>query len=136
VGASGAAMMCMGGLSAGWLQDLLIGLSFSLGAVVFPLGSALIGEITPPAQRGAMLGITNSIHTLAGLLAPMMMGRIIDACASPAIGFRMGFMMNGAMVVVLGSAAAALIDPRADLARFGRETPRFIPNRSAMSDDA
>ena len=136
VGASGAAMMCMGGLSAGWLQDLLIGLSFSLGAVVFPLGSALIGEITPPAQRGAMLGITNSIHTLAGLLAPMMMGRIIDACASPAIGFRMGFMMNGAMVVVLGSAAAALIDPRADLARFGRETPRFIPNRNAMSDDA
>src|SRR3984957_2587412 len=125
--AGGVFMICIPGLSAGWMQDLLIGLSFSIGAVIFPLGSALIGEITPPAQRGAMLGITNSIHTLAGLLAPMMMGRIIDACASPAIGFRMGFMMNGAMVVVLGSVAAALIDPKADLARFARERPRSIP---------
>ena len=125
--AGGVFMICIPGLSAGWMQDLLIGLSFSIGAVIFPLGSALIGEITPPAQRGAMLGMTNSIHTLAGLLAPVMMGRIIDACASPSIGFRMGFMMNGAMVVVLGSVAAALIDPQADLARFARERPRSIP---------
>ncbi len=117
---SGAAMMVMVGIRTGLLQDLLIGLSFSIGAVIFPLGSALIGEITPPTQRGAMLGITNSVHTLAGLLAPVMMGHIIDASAGPAAGFRIGYLMNGVMVIAFGCAAAVLVDPQADLKRFAR----------------
>ena len=112
---SGACMIWMG-----LLQDLLIGLSFSIGAVIFPLGSALIGEITPPMQRGAMLGITNSVHTLAGLVAPVVMGHIIDAYASSSSGFRIGYLMNGIMVIVLGSVAAVLINPQADLVRFAR----------------
>jgi MFS transporter, ACS family, D-galactonate transporter len=121
--ASGACMIWMIGIRTGLLQDLLIGLSFSIGAVIFPLGSALIGEITPPMQRGAMLGITNSVHTLAGLVVPVMMGHIIDAYASSATGFRMGFLMNGAMVIAFGGAAAVLINPQADLASFARRTP-------------
>ena len=116
----GACMIGMVGIQTGLLQDLLIGLSFSIGAVIFPLGSALIGEITPAAQRGAMLGITNSVHTLAGLAAPVIMGHIIDACASPAIGFRVGYVTNGIMVVIFGSIAAVLINPQADRIRFAR----------------
>jgi ACS family D-galactonate transporter-like MFS transporter len=117
---SGACMIWMVGVRAGPLQDLLIGLSFSIGAVIFPLGSALIGEITPPVQRGAMLGITNSVHTLAGLVAPVVMGHIIDAYTSPATGFRIGYLLNGVMVIVFGSVAAVLINPQADLVRFAR----------------
>jgi MFS family permease len=117
---SGASMIWMVGIRTGLLQDLLIGLSFSIGAVIFPLGSALIGEITPPMQRGAMLGITNSVHTLAGLVVPVMMGHVIDAYASPATGFRIGYLMNGIMVIAFGSVAAVLINPEADLLRFAR----------------
>jgi MFS transporter, ACS family, D-galactonate transporter len=128
---SGACMICMVGMPAGLLQDLLIGLSFSIGAVIFPLGSALIGEITPPMQRGAMLGITNSVHTLAGLTAPVVMGHIIDAYASPGTGFKIGYLMNGVMVIALGSAAAVLINPKADLGRFARRarSSAALPNR-------
>jgi ACS family D-galactonate transporter-like MFS transporter len=117
---SGASMIWMVGVRAGVLQDLLIGLSFSIGAVIFPLGSALIGEITPPMQRGAMLGITNSVHTLAGLVAPVVMGHIIDAYASPAVGFRIGYVLNGVVVIAFGAVAAVLINPKADLVRFAR----------------
>jgi hypothetical protein len=67
-----------------------------------------------------MLGITNSIHTLAGLVAPVVMGHIIDAYAGSATGFRIGYLMNGVMVIAFGSAAAVLINPRADLVRFAR----------------
>jgi MFS transporter, ACS family, D-galactonate transporter len=117
---SGACMICMVGVQPGLLQDLLIGLSFSIGTVIFPLGSALIGEITPPMQRGAMLGIANSVQTLAGLAVPVMMGYIIDAYASSATGFRVGYVMNGVMVIALGGVAAVLINPQADMARFAR----------------
>lgn len=118
--ASGASLIWMAGLQSGMLKVFLIGLSFSIGNVIFTLGSTLIGEIAPPTQRGAMLGITNSIHTLAGLCAPWVMGRIIDVSDNPATGFRNGYVSTGVMVIALGSLAAILIHPRADLRRFER----------------
>ncbi len=117
---SGASMIWMAGLSSGVLKIFLIALSFSIGNVIFTLGSTLIGEIAPPTQRGAMLGITNSVHTLAGLCAPWVMGRIIDASGNPATGFRTGYVFTGVMVIVLGSLAAILIHPQADLRDFER----------------
>lgn len=123
VATSGASLIWMAGLQSGMLKILLIGLGFSIGNVIFTLGSTLIGEITPPTQRGAMLGITNSIHTLAGLCAPWVMGRIIDGSGNPATGFRMGYVFTGVMVITLGSLAAILIHPRADLRRFERRLP-------------
>jgi MFS family permease len=116
--AGGASMICMARLEMGSLKVLLIGLGFSLGSVIFTLGSTLIGEISPPSQRGAMLGITNSVHTLAGLCAPFIMGLIVDVGANPAAGFRAGFTDAGLLVVAAGIVAALLIDPQADLREF------------------
>jgi ACS family D-galactonate transporter-like MFS transporter len=131
---SGAAMIWMVGIRPGLSQDLLIGLTFSIGAVIFPLGSALIGEITPPLQRGAMLGITNSVHTLAGLIAPVVMGRIIDVYGSPATGFRVGYVLNGVMVIACGGLAAVLINPRADIVRFARRARLTAPGSNSESN--
>jgi hypothetical protein len=65
-----------------------------------------------------MLGITNSIHTLAGLCAPYVMGLIVDVGANPEAGFRTGYLCAGALVAAAGLLAAALIHPQADLRRF------------------
>jgi len=51
------------------------------------------------------------------------MGRIIDGSGNPATGFRMGYVFTGVMVITLGSLAAILIHPRADLRRFERRLP-------------
>ena len=59
----------MANAGVGTLEVLLIGVCFSIGSVIFTLGTTLIGEISPLAQRGAMLGMANSVHTLAGLRA-------------------------------------------------------------------
>jgi MFS family permease len=104
----------------GILEIALVGLSCSIGSVIFTLGTTLIGEISPPSQRGAMLGITNSIHTLAGLCAPFLMGLLVDIDADPIAGFRTGYLYAGALVAILGTVAAALIDPEADLRNFNR----------------
>jgi MFS transporter, ACS family, D-galactonate transporter len=104
----------------GILEIALVGLSCSIGSVIFTLGTTLIGEISPPSQRGAMLGITNSIHTLAGLCAPFLMGLLVDIDADPIAGFRTGYLYAGTLVAILGTLAAALIDPEADLRNFNR----------------
>ena len=114
----GLALACMPHLEMSAFKVLLIGLCFSIGSVIFTLGSTLIGEISPTSQRGAMLGITNSIHTLAGLCAPYIMGLIVDVGANPEAGFRAGFTYAGLGVAAAGLAAALLINPQADLRRL------------------
>jgi MFS transporter, ACS family, D-galactonate transporter len=115
----GVAMACFPFVEMGVLKIFLVGLAFSIGSVIFTLGAALIGEISPASQRGATLGVTNSIHTLAGLCAPFAMGRIVDINRDPIAGFRSGYLYAGILVATLGAAAALLINPDYDLRRFG-----------------
>jgi MFS family permease len=120
---AGVSMICMAFLEIGILKVFLIGLGFSIGSVIFTLGSTLIGEISPAAQRGALLGVTNSIHTLAGLCAPLVMGLVVDVGANAGTGFRTGYVYAGSLVAALGLMAAVLIQPQADLQRFRRLQP-------------
>ena len=115
---AGISTACFPFVGMGALKILLVGLACSIGSVIFTLGPALIGEISPASQRGAMLGLSNSIHTLAGLCAPFVMGRIVDINADPIGGFRTGYLYVGVLVATLGGVAALLINPEYDLRRF------------------
>jgi MFS family permease len=115
---AGLSMACFPFVGMGPLKILLVGLACSIGSVIFTLGPALMGEISPASQRGAMLGVSNSIHTLAGVCAPLVMGRIVDINANPIGGFRTGYLYVGVLVATLGAVAAALINPEYDLRRF------------------
>ena len=117
---AGVALASVPFAGGGALEIALVGVSCSIGSVIFTLGTTLIGEISPASQRGAMLGITNSIHTLAGLCAPFLMGLLVDIDAVPIAGFRTGYVYAGALVAILGALAAVLIDPEADLRNFSR----------------
>jgi ACS family D-galactonate transporter-like MFS transporter len=114
----GISMACFPFVEMGVLKIVLIGLACSIGSVIFTLGPTLVGEIAPASQRGGALGVANSIVTLAGLCAPIAMGRIVDINADPGAGFRTGYLYTGALVAVLGVAAAVLINPEHDLRRF------------------
>jgi ACS family D-galactonate transporter-like MFS transporter len=116
----GVSMACFPFVAMGALKIFLVGVACSIGSVFFTLGTTLIGEISPASQRGAALGVTNSIVTLAGLCAPIAMGRIVDINADPSAGFRAGYLYAGALVAALGVAAAILINPEHDLRRFRR----------------
>jgi MFS transporter, ACS family, D-galactonate transporter len=115
---AGLAMTCFPFVGMGPLKICLVGLACSIGSIIFTLGPALMGEISPASQRGGMLGVSNSIHTLAGVCAPLAMGRMVDINANPIEGFQMGYLYVGALVATLGAAAAVLINPEYDLRHF------------------
>ncbi len=118
VAISGVAMVALAESSAAAIQIPLVMLTFAIGSAIYTLGPALIGEISPVKQRGAMLGISNAVYTLAGLAAPWVMGHIVDVGVNPAAGFRNGFLFAGAIIACGGVIAMALINPERDLARF------------------
>ncbi|MBV8766097.1 MAG: MFS transporter [Hyphomicrobiales bacterium] len=127
VALAGLAMIGLPLVIGGPLQFVFVMAAFASGSVIYTLGPALIGEISPVAQRGAMLGISNAFYTLAGLLAPWIMGMIVDVGANPKAGFGTGFQFAGLLILAGGLAAMLLIDPKSDLARFKREptSPSF-----------
>jgi MFS family permease len=107
-------------VAPGAVQIAIITLAFSVGAVIFALGHVMVAEVTPVGQRGAMLGILNAVMSLAGIFAPLAMGMVVDVGINDADGFRTGFMIAGALVVVGSMLGLLLINPEADLRRFSR----------------
>ena len=70
VAGAGLAMILLSKSTGSYEQIPLVAVTFAIGSLIYTLGPALIGEISPVRQRGAMLGISNAIYTLAGLAAP------------------------------------------------------------------
>lgn len=94
-----------------FVKVALMGLASALAIQTFTFGPMLVAEVAPPAQRGALLAITNSITTTAGLIGPFAMGKLLSA-ASDAHGFEIGFALTGALLLAVGAAGFALLDPQ------------------------
>jgi MFS transporter, ACS family, D-galactonate transporter len=103
----------------GPLQLLFLALGFGLPTLVWTLSPAIIGEVTPVAQRGAMLGLFATIaNTAAGSFAPYFMGLTVEAGATAAQGYARGFLLLGSLQLVLALVALLLIRPQVTLAAF------------------
>jgi MFS family permease len=88
--------------------------AFSLCNVMFVLGPVLIAEVTPVERRGAVLGVTNAITTLAGPLAPVVTGLVLDVGTDSTGGVRTALLIAGSLVTLGALAGFVLIDPEAD----------------------
>jgi MFS transporter, ACS family, D-galactonate transporter len=93
-----------------------------LPSVIYVIGNAVVGEITPAAQRGALLAIGTAVGTSAGLLAPYVMGSLIENAATPLEGFNTGFIICGVIMLVGGTIGMALIRPEREAMQWARET--------------
>ncbi|MEV0051613.1 MFS transporter [Saccharopolyspora shandongensis] len=116
-------------LTAGGLQLVLMTVAFSLGAIAFAIGSTVNSEISPTRQRGAVLSIYTAAATTAGLIAPYVTGRIIEAAATPATGYTIGFTVAGALLLLGGLLAALIVRPERDARRLGVDGVREVVAR-------
>jgi MFS family permease len=96
----------------------LLVLGISVPSVIYVLSPAIVSEFTPVSQRGAMLTIITAVSTSAGLLAPYVMGRIIESGTTPSEGFHRGFLICGVISLIGGLAGMAFLRPEAEAARF------------------
>ena len=99
------------------LKIALVTLGVALPSVIYVISNAIVAEITPPAQRGALLAISTAVASSAGLLAPYVMGSVIESAATPLDGFHTGFFMCGVILLVGGGVAMALINPERETKR-------------------
>ena len=95
----------------------------SVPSVFYVVGHAIVSELAPVSQRGAMLAINNAAGNSAGLFAAYLMGHVVQSArASAADGYHKGFLTCGlvALICVIGM---MFLQPE-------REANRFAANRS------
>jgi len=122
---SGVAV-CLGGLAllaAPYAPNvtttiILIVAGTTLPSVIYFLAPVILGEITPPSQRGAVLAINGAVGTSAGIIAPYLMGSVIEGATSAAQGYSNGFTVCGVVTLVGGLIGLAFLRPESELVRF------------------
>lgn len=113
----GAALAMLPYVPGTAVKIALTTLGVALPSVIHIISNAVVGEITPPAQRGALLAIGAAVAGSAGLLAPYIMGRVIESASTPLDGFNAGYFLCGLIMLVGGAIAMALVDPERDAKR-------------------
>jgi MFS transporter, ACS family, D-galactonate transporter len=119
----GAALAIMPYVPAIPAKVALTTLGVALPSVIYVIGAAVVSEVTPVAQRGALLAIGTAISTSAGLLAPYVMGSVVETAATPLDGFNTGFMICGIIMLVGGLIGTALMRPERETMRWASGMP-------------
>jgi MFS transporter, ACS family, D-galactonate transporter len=105
----------------------------AIGSTIYVVTPTIVSELTPQPQRAAMLAITSSIITLAGVIAPLAMGAVIQNASSPLVGYEQSYVILGGLLLAGGIIGLLFIRPEADKARLAAHTvvlPAALPARA------
>jgi MFS family permease len=125
-GVLGAAPLIVGGaiiatlpyVDAGGLRIALLVIGSGLCGAIYVVCPPMLGEFTPVSQRGAVIAIYGALYTLAGIIAPYVMGSVIQHAGGLVEGYLMGFTINAAILIISGLLGLMLLWPNTERARL------------------
>src|ERR1700733_15270150 len=131
-GVLGAVPLIVGGLifaaipyiEGAGLQIALLVIGSGLCGSIYVVCAPMLGEFTPVSQRGAVISIYGAIYTLAGILAPWVMGGVIQRASGILDGFMAGFTINAGILIVAGLLGLLLLWPNTERERLMGEVPQ------------
>ena len=116
--AGGCALPFVGSMPTPELKLACLVFGSAIGSTIYVVLPMIVSELTPQPQRAAMLAITTSFVTLAGVLAPLIMGSLIQDSATPNGGYEKGYVILGALLLAGGIIGLLFIRPEADRKRL------------------
>lgn len=114
--AGGLAMLSMPFMASDWLKIAMVVIGFVLPAVFYVMGHPIVSEYTPARQRGAMIAINNAVATSAGIIAPVVMGSIVEGLG--AAGYERAYAICGAICLTGGLLGIFFLRPDREHARL------------------
>jgi MFS family permease len=117
-GAILATLPYLHGSSALLIALLVIG--SGLSGSIYVVCAPMIGEFTPVSQRGAVIAIYGALYTFAGILAPWVMGGVIQRSGNMYDGYMTGFTINAAILIASGLLGLLLLWPNTERVRLSQ----------------
>jgi len=102
---------------AGWQIAFLV-VGSGLCGSIYVVCPPMLGEFTPVQQRGAVIAIYGAIYTIAGMIAPFVMGAVIQNATVPLDGYMTGFTINAVIMVASGLLGLLLLWPNTERKRL------------------
>ena len=92
----GCILPFVGSMPTPELKLAMVVVGGAIGSTIYVVLPMIVSELTPQPQRAAMLAITTSVVTLAGVLAPLVMGAMVQNAATPMLGYERGYVVSWA----------------------------------------
>jgi MFS family permease len=134
-GVVGSVPLIVGGLilavmprvAPGGLMIALLVVGSGLCGSIYVVCAPMLGEFTPVSQRGAVIAIYGAIYTLAGIVAPQVMGSVIQHAGGLLDGYLTGFTINAVVLTASGLLGLLLLWPNTERARLTAQPaqPKF-----------
>jgi MFS family permease len=134
-GVLGAVPLIVGGIILGFvphvdganLKIALLVVGSGLSGSIYVVCAPMISEFTPVSQRAATISIYGAIYTLAGILAPVVMGSVIQSAPSLVDGYMTGYTINAVIQAVAGLLGLLLLWPNTERERLmaAAQQPKF-----------
>jgi len=121
---SAAAMVVQTRTGGGAPLVIAMAVAFSAANVLTPLAGVAIGDICPPSQRGAAMGVWYGVINLASIIAPQVTGILVASAADPGAGFQLAFDVAGAIALAGGIVVVILMRADRDATRLRPAAPR------------
>jgi MFS family permease len=106
--------------SSSALLIALLVIGSGLSGSIYVVCAPMIGEFTPVSQRGAVIAIYGALYTFAGILAPYVMGGVIQRAGNMYDGYMTGFTINAAVLITSGFLGLLLLWPNTERARLSQ----------------
>jgi MFS family permease len=106
------------------VQIALLVVGSGLCGSIYVVCAPMISEFTPVSQRGAVIAIYGAIYTLAGIVAPSVMGSVIQRSGGMLEGYLTGFTINAVVMIVSGLLGLLLLWPNTERARLMAQAPQ------------
>jgi MFS family permease len=100
------------------LQIALLVVGTGLSGSIYVVCAPMLSEFTPVSQRGAVIAIYGAIYTLAGIVAPSVMGSVIQRSGGMLEGYMTGFTINAVVLIASGLLGLALLWPNTERERL------------------
>jgi MFS family permease len=114
----GSILALMPHVSGAGLQIAFLVVGSGLCGSIYVVCPPMLGEFTPVSQRGAIIAIYGALYTLAGIIAPYVMGNVIQSAGGTVDGYMTGFTINAAIMAGSGVLGLALLWPNTERARL------------------
>ena len=119
---AGISLIAVSHVASPVLQIVLLTAAFALPYVTFIIGPAIVGQVAPPAQRGTALLTNYTVITLAGLLASMVAGGLVEAAGADHVleGYMKLFWLTGGLLIGAGLWGVLALNPEKALKNLQR----------------
>jgi MFS family permease len=89
----------------------LLAFACALPTLCFTLAPALLAEVVPDSQRGAIVGIHTAVASLGAAIAPTVMGRIVQAHGGTSHAYEIGFATSAVLLIFAATIGLRWLHP-------------------------